>query len=65
MEHFEGIESYSMKHLPIVKACAERLGLVELVNRLVPSKMDVPPGIFFLGMVLGTLSGRIEIGTGA
>ena len=58
MEHFDGIESYSMKHLPIVKAYAERLGLVELVNRLVPSKMDVPPGIFFLGMVLDTLSGR-------
>jgi len=28
MEHFDGIESYSVKHLPIVKAYAERLGLV-------------------------------------
>ena len=58
MEHFDGIESYSVKHLPIVKAYAERLGLVELVNHLVPSQMEVPPGIFFLGMVLDTLSGR-------
>jgi len=32
MEHFDGIESYSVKHLPIVKAYAERLGLVELVR---------------------------------
>jgi transposase len=58
LEHFEGIESYSVKHLPIVKAYADRLGLVELVNHLVPSEMDLPPGIFFLGMVLDTLSGR-------
>jgi len=41
MEHFEGIESYSVKHLPIVKAYADRLGLVELINHLVPSEMDV------------------------
>jgi hypothetical protein len=55
LEHFEGIESYSVKHLQIVKV---RLGLVELVNHLVPSHMELPPGIFFLGMVLDTLSGR-------
>jgi len=58
MEHFEGIESYPVKHLPIVKAYADRLGLVELVNHLVPSEMDLPPGDYFLGMVLDTLSGR-------
>ena len=58
MEHFEGIESYSVKHLPIVKAYTDRLGLVELVNHLVPSEMDLPPGIFFVGMVLDTLTGR-------
>ena len=37
MEHFGRIESYSVKHLPIVKAYADRLGLVELVNHFVPS----------------------------
>lgn len=58
MEHFEGIESYSVKHLPIVKAYADKLGLVELINDLVPSQMELSPGIFFLGMVLDTLSGR-------
>ena len=58
MEHFEGIESYLVKHLPIVKAYTDRLGLVELVNHLVPSEMDLPPGIFFVGMVLDTLTGR-------
>ena len=58
MEHFEGIESYSVKHLPIVKAYADKLGLVELINHLVPSEMDLSPGVYFLGMVLDTLSGR-------
>jgi Domain of unknown function (DUF4277) len=58
LEHFEGIESYSVKHLPIVKAYADRLGLVELINHLVPSEMDLSPGVYFLGMVLDTLSGR-------
>jgi hypothetical protein len=47
LEHFEGIESYSVKHLQIVKVYAERLGLVELVNHFVPSHMELPPGIFF------------------
>jgi hypothetical protein len=58
VEHFEGIETYTVKHLPIVKAYADRLALVELINHLVPSEMDVQPGIYFLGMVLDTLSGR-------
>ena len=58
MEHFERIETYSVKHLPIVKAYADRLGLVELINHLVPSEMDLSPGVYFLGMVLDTLSGR-------
>jgi hypothetical protein len=58
LEHFEGIETYSVKHLPIVKAYAVRLGLVELINHLVPSEMDLSPGVYFLGMVLDTLSAR-------
>lgn len=58
MDHFEGIETYSVKHLPIVKDYADRLGLVELVNHLVPSEMNLKPGLYFLGMVLDTLSGR-------
>jgi len=55
LEHFDGIESYSGKHLPIVKAYAERLGLVEPVNHLVPSQMQLSPGIFFLLRACNTL----------
>ncbi len=37
---------------------ADKLGLVELINHLVPSQMDLSPGHYFLAMVLDTLSGR-------
>lgn len=47
-----------VNHLPIVADFARRLGLVELINQLVPVEMEVEPGIIVLGMVLDTLSGR-------
>jgi transposase len=52
------IEVFAVKHLPIVRAYGEKLGLVELLNDLVESEMDVEPGLFFLSMILDTLSGR-------
>jgi transposase len=52
------IEVFAIKHLPIVKTYAEKLGVVELLNDLVASEMDVEPGVLFLGMILDTLSGR-------
>jgi len=45
-------------HLPIVADFARRLGLAEIVNRLVPVDMAVEPGVIVLGMLLDTLSGR-------
>jgi hypothetical protein len=44
--------------LPIVRAYVEKLGLVELLNDQVESKMDVEAGLMFLAMILDTLSGR-------
>jgi transposase len=35
-----------------------RIGLVDIINKLVPVNMDVEPGIIVLGTVLDTLSGR-------
>jgi len=52
------IAAYVVGHLPIVKAYATKIGLVDIINELVPSKMDVEPGIIFLGMIMDTLSGR-------
>ena len=54
----EEIEVFAVKHLPIVKTYVDELGVVELLNDLVPSEMDVEPGVMFLAMMLDTLSGR-------
>ncbi len=52
------IEAYSVQHLPIIKAYADDLGLVGLINPYVPTEMDLDAGTIVLGLVLDTLSGR-------
>ncbi len=48
----EKIAAYVVSHLPIVKAYAVKIGIVDIINQLIPSKMDVDPGTIFLGMVI-------------
>ncbi|MBC8456681.1 MAG: IS1634 family transposase [Deltaproteobacteria bacterium] len=57
----EKIAAYVVGHLPIVKSYAIKIGLVDIVNKLVASEMDVDPGTVFLGMVMDTLSGRTPL----
>ena len=52
------IEAYQVQHLPLVKAYADKIGLVEAINQVMPTEMDVDPGTIVLGMILDTLSGR-------
>src|SRR2546429_2925469 len=52
------VEAYHVQHLPIVKAYADKMGLVEVINEVVPTEMAVDPGTIVLGMILDTLSGR-------
>jgi transposase len=52
------IEVYPVHHLPIIKAYADQLGLVSLINHYVPTEMEVDAGTVVLAMVLETLSGR-------
>ena len=52
------IAVYPVQHLPIIKAYADQLGLVSLINHYVPTAMDVDAGTIVLGLVLDTLSGR-------
>src|SRR6266581_7949763 len=52
------IEVYQVKHLPIVKAYADKIGLGEVINQLVSTEMAIDPGTIVLGMILDTLSGR-------
>jgi transposase len=52
------IEVYPVHHLPILKAYADQLGLVSLINHYVPTEMNVDAGTVVLGLVLDTLRGR-------
>jgi transposase len=52
------IEVHDVYHLPIIKAYADRIDLVNTINRLVPSKMSIDPGTLVLAMVLDAVSGR-------
>jgi transposase len=54
----EEIEVSDVHHLTIIKSFAERIDLVNTINQLVPSNMEVDPGTVVLAMVLDTLSGR-------
>src|SRR5438105_13894163 len=52
------IEAYHVQHLPIVKAYADKIGLVEVINQLVPTEMAIDPGPIVLGIILDTLTPR-------
>jgi hypothetical protein len=45
-------------HLPVIAAFCRRIDLVETINRIVPTEMEVSVGIIMQGMILDTLSGR-------
>jgi len=49
------------RHMPIVKTYAKKIGLVETINQLVDTQMELSPGLAILGMVLDTLSGRTPL----
>ena len=52
MERMPGeSEAYQVGHLPIVKAYADQIGLVEVINQLVPTEMAVDPGTMVWGLV--------------
>lgn len=54
-------EVFAHGHLPIAAAYCRRLGLVELVDRMVPTQMVVRPGLVVQAMVLDVLSGRTPL----
>lgn len=45
-------------HLPVIAAFCRRIGIIEMINRIVPTEMEVSVGIIIQGMILDTLSGR-------
>ena len=52
------IEAYPVQHLPLVKAYADKISLVEVSHQVGPTEMAIDPGTIVLGMILATLSGR-------
>ncbi len=58
MKNMPDIDGFTVQHLPIVTAYAQKIGIVEIINTLVPTQMDIDAGTVILGMVLDTLTGR-------
>ena len=52
------VEVYQHGHLPLAAAYCRQLQLAETINTLVPSEMQLSPGLAVTAMVLDVLSGR-------
>jgi transposase len=48
-------------HLPIIKDFAKKIKLVETLDTMVDSEMELSPGVAIMAMVLDTLSGRTPL----
>lgn len=57
-EQVKALEVSRVDFLPITRAYIQRLGLVELINSLIPTQMEVQPGLIVAGMMQDTFSGR-------
>ena len=58
MQNLPTIDGYTIQHLPIISAYAKKIGVVEVINALVPTEMEIDAGTIILGMILDTLTGR-------
>jgi len=58
LEGLKDADIYTHGFLPIAAAFCRRLGLIPLVNKLVPTQMTLEPGLVVQAMVLDVLSGR-------
>jgi len=58
MKNQPEIDSFTVQHLPIISAYARRIGIIDIINTLIPTEMAIDAGTIVLGMVLDTLTGR-------
>jgi len=52
------IDGFTVQHLPIISAYARRIGVLNIINTLIPTEMAIDAGTVILGMILDTLTGR-------
>lgn len=52
------VGSFTLAHLPIVKAYGQRMGFVEIIDRALPGGMHASPGKVLLGLVMNVLCSR-------
>jgi len=58
IQDFSSLTITDVQFLPIVKDYARRINLIDTINCMVDTQMELQPGEVVLGMVLDTLSGR-------
>ncbi len=58
MKKLPPVDGFTVEHLPIITAYAHRIGIVDIINTLIPTQMAIDAGTVILGMVLDTLTGR-------
>ncbi len=51
-------EIYRVDYLPVVAAYCRKIHLMETINNLAPTRMEVEPGLIVQGMVIDIMSGR-------
>ena len=57
-EDLKDIESYDVRHGPVIAAYCDRIGLVPIINKALNCNMDIDCGKIVKGLILNTLSGR-------
>lgn len=57
----EGLSLGDVKYLPIIKHFARKIHLVDTLDTMVKSQMELSPGIAVLAMVMDTVSGRTPL----
>ena len=61
LEPLAQADIYNHGYLPVAAAYCRRLGLIELVDRMVATQMSLRPGLVVQAMVLDVLSGRTPL----
>jgi len=57
-EGYEGIESYDVRHLPVIAAFCDKIEIPAIVDKALNCNMEANCGNIVKGLILNTLSGR-------